>query len=299
MRSGFSIIRNGDLLDYPYRESLQSLSLFVDEIVLALGDCSDSTSQSLNQLKPLLRCPLKIIESPWDPKNLKGGLELSRQTNIALENCQHEVCLYLQGDEVFHDDDAPLIQRDLEIFEKSEDLDSLAFSWVHFYGNYDTQVDSAKWYRREIRAIKRSRGLKSFGDAQGFRILEKNGNWKKSRAALSRGRVFHYGWVRPPNLMASKANDFDKLWHEGKSPFDRKSKNIFQDQFGIREFKGRHPSFMNKRIANSKGDYVSLHRFSKPEKSLSFFRLAISSFIEKTTDFRIGEFKNYLSLRKL
>ena len=59
--SGFSIIRNGDALGYPYLESLRSLAPYVDEIVLALGDCDDTTRISVEKLKSELNVPLKIL----------------------------------------------------------------------------------------------------------------------------------------------------------------------------------------------------------------------------------------------
>ena len=299
MRSGFSIIRNGDTLGYPYLESLQSLAPLVDEIVLAHGDSSDSTLQSLEHLRSQLSCPLKILNSPWDPSSLRGGLELSRQTNIALEKCQNDICLYIQGDEVFSDDNTQEILQDLDRFEAEQELDALAFSWVHFYGSYETEVRSAKWYRREIRAIKKSRNLKSFGDAQGFRTWNPHSQkWTKPRTALSRGQVFHYGWVRTPQAMAAKASDFDKLWHEGKSPFDRNPNSIFSDQFGIRKFEGKHPSVMKDRIQKAFFSQKPLHELSNPPKNLKFLRLASSEILESAFDYRPGEFKNYSSLKK-
>src|SRR5690606_24396434 len=115
----------------------------------------------------------------------KGGLELSRQTNLALDSCRHEVCIYLQSDEVLPEADAELLQRDLERFENDPKTFGLALHWVHFYGDYLHTVANRKWYRREVRAVKRSSGVRSFGDAQGFRIpgARKN-SWKKIPAAL-------------------------------------------------------------------------------------------------------------------
>ena len=100
MRSGFSIIKNGDSLGYPYLEALKSLAPLVDELVVAHGDSTDKTAQSLEQLRSEIHCPLKVIDSPWNKKNIRGGSELAAQTNVALEACAHEICFYIQADEL-------------------------------------------------------------------------------------------------------------------------------------------------------------------------------------------------------
>ena len=113
MRSGFSLIKNGEKRGDPYKESLLSLAPLVDELVVAVGDSDDSTKEELLKLAPQLPCELVLIDSPWDPNNNKGGLELSRQTNIALAHCRHEVCIYIQADEVLHEEDYPTFLKDL------------------------------------------------------------------------------------------------------------------------------------------------------------------------------------------
>ena len=148
MRSGFSLIRNGERLGYPYKEALLSLAPLVDELVVAHGDSTDNTGAELEALRPLLKCPLKIINSPWDPSSLKGGLELSRQTNIALDACSHDVCVYIQADEILHEDEYPTFMRDLARFEKDLSVDALAFQWIHFLGTYQPIIEYRRWYRR-------------------------------------------------------------------------------------------------------------------------------------------------------
>jgi glycosyltransferase involved in cell wall biosynthesis len=295
VRSGFSLIKNGEKRGDPYRESLMSLAPLVDEIVVAVGDNEDSTKEELIKLAPQLPCPLILIDSPWDAQNNKGGLELSRQSNIALSHCRHEICIYIQADEVLHEDDYPLFRRDLERFEKDDDVDALAFHWIHFYGDFNTFVHSRQWYRREIRAIKKSRGLKSYGDAQGFRIL--NGqNWSKPRAALSKARYLHYGWVRPPQVMAQKSEALDRLWHGHENDGKHKPENVYPSIYGMKPFRGSHPKCMQTRIASYGKD--SPLEGKSPIKNTRYWRLWADHLIEKLTGWRPGEYTNYKSLKK-
>ena len=43
--SGFSFLRNGQKLGYPFVESIRSILPIVDEFVIALGPCDDDTEK--------------------------------------------------------------------------------------------------------------------------------------------------------------------------------------------------------------------------------------------------------------
>jgi glycosyltransferase involved in cell wall biosynthesis len=292
--SGFSLVRNGEKLGYPYLEALRSLAPLVDELVVAVGDSEDATLQRLGALRDEIPCPLVLFDSPWDPKALKGGFELARQTNLALDRCRHEVCLYIQADEVLHEDDAPVFLRDLERFANDPEADALAFQWVHFYGNFNTIVESRKWYRREIRAIKRSRKLRSYGDAQGFRIYE-NGAWAKPRSALSSARYLHYGWVRPPQVMAAKSEVLDRLWHGDARDGQHRAETVYPRVFGMKQFRGTHPRVMHDRIARTSD--IDPFQAKNLRRDLKYWRLWADSKVESLTGWRAGEWTNWSSLK--
>ena len=290
MISGFSIIKNGDRLGYPYLEALRSLAPLVDEIVVAHGDSTDSTLESLEGLRPLLSCPLKIIASPWNNSNTQGGSELARQTNIALAACSHDVCFYIQADECLHEGEYPMLREDLDRFIKRDDLDGLALRWIHFYGNFETIVESRQWYRREVRVVKKSRGIQSYGDAQGFRIF-RNGDWVKPRAALSRAHMHHYGWVRPAPIMAQKSQELDRLWHGNSRDGTHDPSKIYPKIYGQKQYLGTHPKVMSGRVLALQGyDPFSGQTLKSSPKTL---RLWSTACIESATGWRPGEFRNY------
>src|SRR5437868_2664352 len=112
MISGFTIVRNGVEYDYPFLESIQSALPVCDEFIINIGHSTDSTKQSIiefiSKLPTSESKKIKYFESEWplnDPEKRKGGRILAEQTNLALEKCKGQWCLYLQADEVLHEKD--------------------------------------------------------------------------------------------------------------------------------------------------------------------------------------------------
>ena len=102
--SGFTLIRNGTKFDYPYLESLRSLLPLVDELVINVGVGDDDTAERGAQrfARDEGQGKVRPFESRWpldDPEKKKGGLILSEQTNLALDRCTGDWCIYLQADE--------------------------------------------------------------------------------------------------------------------------------------------------------------------------------------------------------
>jgi glycosyltransferase involved in cell wall biosynthesis len=295
--SGFTICRNSVSLGYPFLESIRSLAPLCDEIVVAVGDSEDNTTEHLEALKIELQnspkpCDLRLVDSPWDTASLKGGLELSRQTNIALEECQNEIVFYLQSDEVLHEEDYSIIRDDLKKLAQHPQAAGLLFQWVHFFGSKQTEVYSRKWYRREVRAFKKSSGLKSYKDAQGFRQKLENGKWVALPMLLSQARVLHYGWVRPPEMMVKKANDFHKWWHGGQGSFN--AKTLFKPQHGIRYYRRTHPEVMSEYLSKIPDpESQVLETLFKAPLNKAYVKAWLTDVIEKMSGCRPGEFKNY------
>lgn len=287
--SGFTLCRNGVRLGFPFRESIKSLAPLCDEIVVALGEGEDNTAEELQKLAKELPCELKIIHTQWDPNLIKGGSILAEQTNIALDQTEHEIVFYLQGDEVLHDEDYPVIRKDLQRLNESKEAASIVFQWVHFFGDPNTYAHSRKWYRKEIRAFKKSSGLRSYKDAQSFR--KKVGNdWITLPAIESSARVLHYGWVRPAELMTVKANEFQQLWgKKGNIKID----GIFQPQYGIYAFEGSHPAVMKDYLAALPKLDMPFYRMNKVPFTALTLRLWVSAMVEKLSGVRLGEFKSY------
>ena len=300
--SGFSIIRNGTRFDYPYLESLRSLLPLVDELVVNVGRGDDDT---LEEIQKFARAEGKgkvlLFESDWplgDPEKKKGGLILSEQTNLALERCSADWCIYLQADEILHEADHDRIRSSLSAVSRDPRIEGLLFDYVHLYGSYDVMQESRSAYRREVRAIRRSCGARSVGDAQSFR--KRNG--EKPLVVRSGARVFHYGWVRTPEAMREKTFFMDQLYHGSPdasglaSGIPHTGDNYRYKKFwGLKPFRGTHPAVMSERI-RKKGWSWDLRNSPMIWGAKDLKKMLLDG-IERLTGRRLFEYRSYVLTR--
>lgn len=245
--SGFTFIRNAVLLDYPIVAAIQSILPLCDEVVVAVGNSTDDTLTLIQNIDPKVR----IIQTTWDDTLRENGRVLAVETDKALAaiNPEADWAIYIQGDEVMHQDDHPHILKAMTRFQHDQDVDGLLFDYLHFYGSYDYIGVSNNWYKKEIRVVKPGRGIFSFRDAQGFRKTPD----QKLKVAPANARVFHYGWVKDPQAMQRKQESFHKLWHDDAWL----EKNIkvaaafdYEDHIHeLARFEGTHPQWIAPRIA--------------------------------------------------
>jgi hypothetical protein len=285
--SGFTIVRNAELMDYPITESIRSALPLVDEMVVGVGQSEDNTKGLIEAIGDP---KIKIFDSHWDTSKSEGGLILSEKTNEALDHCENDWCFYLQGDEVLHEQDLPQIYKTMEKHEKDTGVQGLLFRYIHFYGSHHVIATSRKWYRHEIRAVKKSTGIRSHGDAQGFRVMG-----EKPIVRSTGARVFHYGWVKPPQKMGQKKKLLDRLWHGNKKDQENESFQ-FQRSYGLREFKGSHPAVMRDRV--QKQSWVFDPKLKWSDWTLGDINNMASDVFEKVTGYRIGEYKNYRLIKE-
>jgi len=282
--SGFSFVRNAVKYDYPFEESIKSILPLCDEFVIAVGASEDDTLERVRAIDPT---KIKIIETVWDESLREGGAILAQQTNIALDNVTGDWAFYLQADEVVHEQDVPVIRSALMHHLADTSVEGFLFSYHHFYGSYRYLGDSRRWYRREIRIVRPRIGIRSWGDAQGFRL-----NGRKLRVKPLQARIYHYGWVKPPEVQQAKQMTFNKLWH----PDEWVKKNVragteydYSQGGTLSLFQGIHPAVMNKRIQKKENwGFEYDHR-----KVQTPFKERILNWVETKTGWRIGEYKNY------
>jgi len=237
--SGFTFLKNGTALGFPYLQSLRSLLPLVDELVVAAGPSSDDTLERLRDLAAEDR-RVRIVETAWNEGMTSRGFVYSQQKMIAQYNCTGDWAFYLEGDEVIHEQDLPAIRAALERHLGDPRVEALAFDYLHFYGRPDQLAVSPAWYRRECRVIRNT--IRSYApDGQYWVVMDLRRTGRYPRAALAGVPIYHYGHVRRREYMAAKVRATVKYWDTAPPPaFDY---GHFDPQ-ALGPFRGTHPAIM-------------------------------------------------------
>lgn len=281
--SGFTMVRNATVLDFPLEASIRSVLPVVSEMVVNVGASDDDTRQRVEAIgDPRIR----IVDSVWDFS--RGPAMLADETQRAMAACRGRWGLYIQADEVLADGGAEAIRDTILARDADARVEGVLVEYRHFYGGFDTIAANRRWYRRETRAVRldAARDIRSFRDAQGFRVGPEH---RRIRAAQSGALMYHYGWARPAWALAAKRSEDLAIY-----PWRRE-----QDQErpllpwfpGIRPFTGEHPVVAREWIAARRTtERLITPRAWKPHHA----RLLLSSAVERVTGWRPFEYRNYV-----
>jgi hypothetical protein len=265
--TGFTFIKNAVKYDYPIVEAINSILPVCDEFVIAVGKSSDETMDLITGMN---NNKIRIISTEWDESARTGGRVLALETNKALAEISDDSdwAFYIQGDEVVHEKYLDTIYANMNQYKNDTKVDGLLFKYLHFYGSYDYVGSSSKWYSHEIRVIRNDKSIYSYRDAQGFR----KGDDKKLNVKLTDAYVYHYGWVKAPEVMQQKQLTFNKYWHDDNWIDNNVAQGEAFDYSSIdalEHFTGTHPKVMLERInlRNWKFDHdISLNKMPIKER---------------------------------
>jgi hypothetical protein len=286
--SGFTFIRNGCTLGYPFVPSVRSLLPLCDEVIVNVPRSTDDT---LAQVRAIGDPKIRIIETEWDEAMRSGGRALAHHTNLALRECQGDWCVYIQGDEVLHEDSIPAMRAAMEKNLADGRVEGLLVDYTHFYGSYSTVVYSFGWYYQEVRVVRRDVRIRSVGDAQGFRLED----GAKLKVRHSGGQYYHYGFALEPTQMHRKKSNLVSLYKpEAPAPSNRPP-TFYDDDQKVKPFTGTHPAVMRETVAAADWTYTSrnpLIRFRR-----NYFWEDIALIIKRCTGITLGVHRNYRMLR--
>ncbi len=286
---GFTFIRNAISYDYPIVEAIQSIQPLCDEVVVAVGASNDDTLELIRGLEG----NLTIIETVWDDDLREGGRVLAIETNKALDavTADADWCIYIQGDEVLHEDGHAEIYNAMELYLEDFRIEGLLVKYRHFYGSYDYVGTSSKWYKNEIRIIRNGIGIRSYRDAQGFR----KPNDLKLRVARLDAYMHHYGWVKHPEAMQLKQRSFHQMWHDDEwidsHIISGREYDYARDVGQLARFEGSHPLPMRPRVRQQNWSFdtdISIDRRTWKDR--------FKEFCYQRLGLEIG-YKNYLAVR--
>ncbi|MDA8298498.1 MAG: hypothetical protein M0Z57_00625 [Deltaproteobacteria bacterium] len=279
--SGFTFIRNGILMGYPFKESIMSALPLVDEFIVVVCESADQTKNELEKLKDL-NPKIKLIESDWKITK-KSGTILSEKTNLAIQNITGDYGLYVQCDEGIHEKDYEKILRVLEENINDKNVKGFVFDYIHFFGGYFSYAKRSEkrfFYDREVRIIRNDGTVLSWGDAMGFKDL--NGvkiNIENKNALPLNVNMFHYGRAKNPADMYKKDKEMERLYN-------------FQIINRLKNWVSNYDPRIDKYIYS---DFGWLERIDR--KNLDFHPAPFRELASKQ-DWKVDDFKTFLKEKK-
>ncbi|MDD4819806.1 MAG: glycosyltransferase [Flavobacteriales bacterium] len=307
--SAFTFVRNAKKYNYPMTESIMSIIDIVDEYVIAVGDSSDDTLESLKELQK--KYPkIKLVETVWDTEKYPNASVYAQQTDLAKMQCTGDWLFYLQSDEVVHEKFLPEIKEKCAKYLNDKRVEGFIFHYEHFWGDFQHITRNHSFYPYEMRIVRNLPNIHSWRDAQSFRIFPQKNEFlpdyfvkkgtKKLHAIQLDAFIYHYGWARHPSLMSHKDNMAKRLYTNENG---EKGEETFFDygnmnSFPVMKFHGVQPSvMMNYIINNHWNEYLR----NEGKRHTIKTKHLIISFIEQYLlgpYVRIGGFNNFIRLRK-
>jgi hypothetical protein len=241
--SGFTFLRNGTLMGYPYLESIKSILPLVDEFVVNVGAGNDDTYE---RIVAIADPKIRIIRSQWNEGMHAKGFVYAQQKMIAQYNCTGDWAFYLEGDEVLHENDLDRIRDSMLLHLPNPKIEALAFHYHHFYGTPHQVATSAAWYRNEVRVIRNT--IRSYApDGLYWVVMPSHRRGRFPYAAHTGAHIYHYGWARSAARMAEKIRRVAQYWDGVAAPtFDYG--NI--DSKILTPFSGSHPKIIEEWLKN-------------------------------------------------
>jgi len=287
MISGFTLVRNAVKLDYPIVPAIRSILDVCDEVVVNVGRSNDDTRDLVASVgDPRVR----ILDTEWDFS--RRSLMLSFETQRAMAACRGTWGVYIQADEVLHDQGAPELRRRIAEWDDDPRVEGLLVRYRHFWGDFDTLATTRRYYRREVRCVRLGRDVRSFQDAQGFRV---GATLRKIRARATGAEMFHYGWARPLWAIGEKYEVSKTIfpWSRDRAAAAQARRTLGWMPL-LRRFEGTHPRAVQAWIAA---------RAREPMPALGpkrfrwgFVRYYLSDWIERLTGVRVFEYRNYVEV---
>jgi len=236
--SGFTFVRNGTLLGYPYIESIRSALPICDEFVVAAGASDDDT---LERLQALARTEpkLRVIPTRWNEKMVDRGYVYAQQKMIAQFNCSGDWAFYLEGDEVLHERETGAIRMAMARHLEDPRIEALVFDYHHFFGSPDWIAVSPGWYRRAVRIVRNS--IRNYSpDGLFFVVMDRNKRGRYPNAAPVNAHIYHYGHVRRRDRMREKVERVSRYWDHPPPEFT----GYAIDPQALERFRGSHPALV-------------------------------------------------------
>ena len=282
--SGFTLVRNAEILDFPVEASIRSILPVCDEVVVNVGRSDDRT---LDIVRAIADPKIRILESEWDLG--RGEAVLRTETARAMRACSHRWGVYIQADEVLHEAGVSSLLAAIQAADSDHRIEGLVVRYRHIFGAPDIEAVNRRWYRREVRVVRLDPGLgvAPYRDAQGFRV---GTGQRRVRARLADADMFHYGWLRSAAALRARG-EVDRHLYPGRWVPPTEAAAVLRWFPGLRPFTGTHPAAAQGWVAAHAVDPERV--VTPPFFAAEHLRFYASDLVERLTGRRPFEFRNY------
>lgn len=273
---GFSFVKSALKYDYSVVEAITSILPVCDKFIVAIGCCDDCTRELIESIDS---DKIEIIDSVCDPSTCRKGHILTSEINKTFDTipAEYDWCFYIQRDEVMHEKYLPGIVLSMRKYLNVKNVDGMIMPFTHFYGTFDYYADSRRWNNSKIRIVRNNKEIRSSNDARGFR-------WKNAKRLTGihiDAKMYHYGWVRSPELLLKNLNgakDYCLVRSKHIRTTGQKSEAFKFEEVteSLKRFRGAHPKVMQPRI-----DALNWHPELSTKKKKFNVRYFVCGYFEK------------------
>lgn len=192
---GAIFIKDGFKYDYNFMEAISSMS-FCDQVVICVVAGDDGTYEAVKRLERFPQYRVIVIDDTmWNL--LKGKERLNYFSNIAIANLETDWVLYVQADEVLHEDSIPFIRQAITRDNVNGFMCTRYNLWNTPYHYLTCPLDRQPCSTSVIR-LARSH-FRTYGDAESIAI-----DGFLSNEFCPKIEIFHMGFVRKRSVMKAK-----------------------------------------------------------------------------------------------
>lgn len=232
-------------LQYPLQAVLRSVAPIANEILVNVDlSRDDGTYDYLLNLQDKEYKNLSIVARRWNWDNHQGGSELAIQSKIAVDIARGDWILYIQADEILHEDDL----ADIKWLSGQDQFDGVEFRRLYFWR--DLQTIRLDWTFSLLRMFRRGKG-QVVGDGMNCAVLSPGRIWPYDEGSP---RLFHYTRVGDAEIIAARIQNLDGLFH----PEELVSRGGAYD-WGLRDFDSYSRRTRPQLVASDLAPYEGTH----------------------------------------
>jgi len=251
---GWVAVRNGDELDYSWREAVESLLLVCEQVVICDSDSTDGTKEAMQRMADK-DSRVKLVNYPWPNPKGESHHWFLKWLEFCKSNLDTKHYIYLDADEVLSD----LPECHQAIREAVEKGKCLAVNRLNFWRDAQSLIPEGhccgKWCVRCAPTT--------------YEVTSDEPNHKGEKRVVdeavreSRVQIFHLGFLRRTDAFYKKANVVLSAWFnrydQRLEMAEKEGKNLWESECKFTDllvpFSGHMPDSVQRWLAD-RGHWV-------------------------------------------